>query len=229
MSMCDVRDFGAVGDGVALDTASINAAMLACSHVVFPEGRYLTGSIMLRNHLSLTLAGPTTAILAQPGGIASPEPNPHADDAYQDFAHSHWHDSLLCGDAVSNVTIIGNGGTLDGNGALTTSADRPPPGQGAKLMAFRSSSSIRLSGFRAVRGGGYSLLATDVSYLSITDVAVRAERDGIDLVGCSHVVVERLNVSGGGDDAFALKSDWSLGRELQSFVRRGTCRTYHMA
>ena len=41
-----------------------------------------------------------------------------------------------------------------------------------------------------------------------------AARDGLDLVGVRNVLVQRLRVHSGGDDALALKSDYSLGRVL---------------
>ena len=48
----NVLDFGAKGDGVSLDTESINQAIDRCSKsgggtIFFPEGTYLTGSIHL--------------------------------------------------------------------------------------------------------------------------------------------------------------------------------------
>jgi hypothetical protein len=50
----------------------------------------------------------------------------------------------------------------------------------------------------------------------IHDVEIEADRDGIDLVGCRHVLAERIHVHRGGDDAIALKSDWSLGARLDT-------------
>src|SRR5258708_11667683 len=57
----DVRRFGARGDGLTLDTAAIHRAVQACSkqgggQVLFPPGRYLTGTIHLCSHLDLFLA-----------------------------------------------------------------------------------------------------------------------------------------------------------------------------
>lgn len=37
-----VKDFGAIGDGVANDTTAINAALAASNHVFFPPGTYMT-------------------------------------------------------------------------------------------------------------------------------------------------------------------------------------------
>ena len=56
----NVRDFGAVGDGVTLDTAAIQGAVDACAaagggRVTLPAGRYLSGSVFLKSHVELHL------------------------------------------------------------------------------------------------------------------------------------------------------------------------------
>lgn len=56
----DVLAHGAKGDGVALDTAAIQAAIDACAaagggKVVFAKGRYLTGSVELKSGVHLVL------------------------------------------------------------------------------------------------------------------------------------------------------------------------------
>src|SRR6266567_7898217 len=56
-----IREFGARGDGKTLDTAAINAAIQACAtngggQVLFPPGRYLSGTIHLRSGTTLFLA-----------------------------------------------------------------------------------------------------------------------------------------------------------------------------
>lgn len=56
----DSRDFGARGNGVAIDSGAINAAIEAASRsgggtVVLPRGRYLCFSIRLRSHVTLLL------------------------------------------------------------------------------------------------------------------------------------------------------------------------------
>lgn len=84
-----------------------------------------------------------------------------------------------------------------------------------KLLAFRSCSKVTLKGFRtAGHTGWFALLATDVQQLHIADAEFVVTRDGLDIVGCKDVLVERTSVTGGGDDAIVLKSDWSLGKEL---------------
>src|SRR5215475_918429 len=58
--MCDVPAFGAKGDGKKLDTEGINRAIEACSaqgggKVLFPPGRYRSGTVHLRSHVALFL------------------------------------------------------------------------------------------------------------------------------------------------------------------------------
>ena len=47
--MINVRDFGAVGDGITKDTAAIQRAIDAGGMVMFPPGIYLAGTLYLRS------------------------------------------------------------------------------------------------------------------------------------------------------------------------------------
>ena len=56
----NVLDYGAIGDGVADDTAAIQAAVNASKSVYFPVGKYrLTSSITLQSNQILLGAGPS--------------------------------------------------------------------------------------------------------------------------------------------------------------------------
>jgi polygalacturonase len=118
----DVRSFGAKGDGVAIDSPAINAAIDAASAagggtVVLPAGTYLSFSIRLKSRITLMIGAGATLVAADPadgqGRYDAPEPNPW--DAYQDFGHSHWQNSLVWGIGVEDVAILGPG-RIDGKG-----------------------------------------------------------------------------------------------------------------
>ena len=55
-------------------------------------------------------AGATLLAATPANGAAydAPEPNPAAGN-YQDFGHTHWHNSLIWGENLKNVAIVGPG------------------------------------------------------------------------------------------------------------------------
>ena len=107
-------------------------------------------------------------------------------------------------EGLTNLSI-GGGGTIDGNGGLVTH-DPIAKRNGDKALALKGCSHITLDNITMRRTGHFALLATDVQYLELKNLVLRPQRDGIDLVGVQHVSAEYLDISGGGDDAFVIKS-----------------------
>src|SRR5882672_2985960 len=117
----NVRSYGAKGDGDALDTAAINQAIEAAAAagggtVVFPAGNYLSFSIHLKSHVALYLDMGATIVAAEPSadlsvGYDAPEPTPGPPntDHWEDFGHSHWHNSLIWGEDLVDIAITGPG------------------------------------------------------------------------------------------------------------------------
>ena len=127
----NVRNFGAKGDGIAVDSPAINAAIAAATSagggtVVLPPGRYLSFSLRLASHLTLRLEAGAVLVAADPASGAGhydlPETNDWGDKLqYQDFGHSHWQNSLIWGIDLEDVTITG-GGLIDGTKGLVRNA-----------------------------------------------------------------------------------------------------------
>jgi hypothetical protein len=77
--VCDVRAFGAKGDGLTLDTGAVIAAISACVQrgggtVYFAPGRYVIGTIELHSHIHLYLE--SGAVLAGSHDIRDYLPSP---------------------------------------------------------------------------------------------------------------------------------------------------------
>jgi len=126
----NAREFGAIGDGKAVDSHAINRAIDAAASngggtIHLPAGIYLSFSIRLKSNITLFLDQGATILAADPketkGAYDLPEPNEW--DMYQDFGHSHWKNSLIWGIGVENVAIIGPG-MINGKG-LTRRSPRP--------------------------------------------------------------------------------------------------------
>ncbi len=115
LPVCNVRDFGAAGDGQHKDTAALQAAIESCAKggggtVFLPPGRYLTGAISLRSHITLDV-GPGAVML----GSEDPADYPFRDNVYGGERKSI--SSLIYADRVEDITITGRG-TIDGQGPI---------------------------------------------------------------------------------------------------------------
>src|ERR1700733_7196112 len=138
----DIRTYGAVGDGKTVDTPAINKAIEAAAAagggtVLFPAGTWLSFSIRLKSHVTLHLAQGATILAADSplpdattgsngGTYDAAEPNT-AWDAYQDYGHNHWHNSLIWGEGINDVSITGPG-LIFGKGLSFGAGPGRPPG-----------------------------------------------------------------------------------------------------
>ena len=137
----DIRAHGAKGDGVTLDSPAINRAIEAASAagggtVRFPAGTYLSFSVRLKSNITLAFDAGAVLLAATPsaalGGYDTPEPNEWGDKLqYQDFGHSHWHNSLIWGENLENVSIVGPG-RIDGTKGLVRNAGFGGGGRGGR-------------------------------------------------------------------------------------------------
>ncbi len=118
----NVRDFGATGTGRTIDSDAINKAIEAAAAngggtVRLPAGQYLCYSIRLKSNITLFLDQGSRIIAANKtvhGGSGYDLAEDIGDTArYQDYGHSHWHNSLIWGEGLENITITGPG-TIDG-------------------------------------------------------------------------------------------------------------------
>lgn len=147
----DIREFGARGDGRALDTDAINAAIARAARsggtVVIPAGRFLCFSIRLASGVTLLLAEGAVIEAADPAqhaGVYDP-PGEAIGELFQDFGHSHWRNSLIWGIDLHDIAIIGPGRiegtglTRDGPGARW----RRDTGERPLSMAGMSAAEIR--------------------------------------------------------------------------------------
>ncbi len=115
-AVLNVRTFGAAGDGKTLDTAAINRAIEAASRagggiVLVPAGTYRCFSIHLQSRVTIQFEPGATVLAADPlvdPGMYDPA-EPNAAEPYEDFGHSHWHNSLFWGEDLENVSIVGPG------------------------------------------------------------------------------------------------------------------------
>ncbi len=210
----NIKDYGAKGDGKTIDTRAINNAIEAASAkgggvVVFPAGTYLSGSIHLKSHVTLHLSRGCTLVASDnPSDYDKPEPNP--DDQYQDFGHSHWQNSLIWGINLEDIAIEGSG-TIYGKGLVRGTPKGATEGLGDKAIALKNCHNVLLRDFSILQGGHFGLLATGIDNLTIDNLIMDTNRDGMDIDCCKNVHISNCSINSPRDDAICLKSSYGLG------------------
>jgi polygalacturonase len=209
-----VRYYGAKGDGKTADSPAINSAIDAAAEngggtVYFPAGDYLSGSIRLRSNITLYLDNGSTIIAVS----EKPESNydqaeKSINDTYQDYGHSHWHNGLIWGDSLHDISIIGQG-KIYGRGLLK---DWMKDGKTAdKTISLYKCRNVLLRDFTIYHGGWFAILATGVDNFTLDNLKIDTNRDGVDIDCCKNVRVSNLVVNSPYDDGICLKSTFALG------------------
>lgn len=210
----NVKSFGAKGDSSTLDTQAINNTIAAAAKagggtVYFPAGTYLSFSIRLQSHISLYLDQGATILAATPSGATGYDaPEAAVNDKYQDFGHSHWHNSLIWGENLEDISILGPG-IIDGKGLSRGGPYRAPVGN--KAIALKLCRNVILKNFTILYGGHFGILATGVDNLTIDNLKIDTNRDGIDIDCCKNVRISNCSVNSPWDDGICLKSSFALG------------------
>ena len=109
-----------------MNRAIAAAAKAGGGTVHFSAGTYLCYSIRLKSDIALYLDEGATIRAAgtvYKGCYDPPEPFGF-EDQYQDFGHTHWHNSLIWGENVQNVAILGPG-RIDGTDGLNRRRTEP--------------------------------------------------------------------------------------------------------
>ena len=230
----NVRTYGAVGDGKTLDTTAINRAIAAAAAVgggtvIFPAGNYLCFTIRLQSFVDLYMSSGCTITAADSpkpreatgynGGTYDAAGPAQPWEAYQDFGHNHWNHSLMVGDAIHDVSISGPG-LIHGRGLSHGSASSRPgmvsfiaeqAGVGNKAIALKNCRNVILRDFSVLKGGHFAILATGVDNLTIDNLTIDTDRDGMDIDCCRNVRVSNCTVNSPWDDAICPKSSYALG------------------
>lgn len=220
-----VRTYGATGDGKTLDTAAVNRAIEAAAAagggiVHFQAGTYACHSLHLKSHVTLYLDQGATILAADTpregtaNGYDAPEPNQW--DAFQDFGHSHWHNSLIWGEDIRDVAILGPGliwgkGLSRGHEADPDLPIAERSGVGNKAIALKNCQNVTLRDFSVLAGGHFAVLATGVDNLVFDNLRIDTNRDGIDIDCCRNVRVTDCSVNSPWDDGICPKCSYALG------------------
>ncbi len=238
-SYFNVRNYGAVGDGKNLDSPAIDKAIQAAAAagggtVYLPSGTYLSGTIHLLSNIHLFIDMGATILAAPQNLNAYDEPEHWEGIAYQDGGHTYFRNSLIYGEGLTNIAITGLGmidGTAlssgDGNqdavdgyrnwqhpDQVNTNANLKLARLGNKAIALKLCRNVTLRDFTIFRGGHFAIITTGCDNMTVDNVTMDTNRDGIDIDCCRNVMVSNCRINSPNDDALCPKSSFALGRNV---------------
>lgn len=238
-TLFNVRSYGAAGDGKTVDTPAVNRAIEAAAAagggtIFFPAGVYVCFTIHLRNNVALYLSRGCTILAADSpkpgeatgyrGGTYDAAESNAPWEAYQDFGHNHWRNSLFYGEGLSDISISGPGlihgaGLAHGSHNTNDSVTRgnypvfiaEQAGVGDKAIALKNCHNVILRDLSILKAGHFALLATGVDNLVLDNLLVDTDRDGFDIDCCRNVRISNCTVNSPWDDGICPKSSYALG------------------
>lgn len=217
-----VRDFGAVGDGVHEDTASIQAAINMLpegGRLTFPAGTYLTLPLSLKSRVTLELQEGATILGSTDrqrypiltGLARDPVTGRQVPLAAFEGLERPAYQSLLQGAFCEDVAIVGPG-SVDGNaqngdwwhGFEHFPAARP------RVLFLNRCQHITLHGVTVLNGPAWNIHPFFSKDVSVLDCRVIAPKDSPNTDGCNPESCDTVNIIGChfsvGDDCIAIKS-----------------------
>jgi hypothetical protein len=211
---CDAHEFGAVGDGQAKDTAALQRAVEACSTgdggtVVLARGTFLSGTIVLRSHVTLRVEAGATLL-----GSQDDADYPTLAPPIRNTELANCRRALVYAEGATAVRIEG-GGTIDGNADIDKWRSMArPEGQRPMAVFTALSSDVRIEGVTVRNAATWAVVNLEVQHLVIRGITVDSPHgpthDGIDVVDGRDVLIEDNTITAG-DDGICLKSGSATG------------------
>ena len=214
-SVYNIRKYGAKGDGVALDTAALQAAIDACYQngggtVLVPSGTFQIGAVELKSNVTLHIAAAGKLLGTADGKqYHAVDRIPLSGDST--LIDGNW--ALLFAVDATNVTIEGEG-EIDGQGAQFHSAIRgtpPPSGLGGNRrpyhLLFYRCDRLTIRNIALVDGAYHSIRVIQSKHVHIDGLyihnRVNGNNDGFHFISAEYVTINNCTVLSQ-DDACAM-------------------------
>ncbi|MBK9928772.1 MAG: glycoside hydrolase family 28 protein [Saprospiraceae bacterium] len=207
-----ITNFGAVRDGISVNTKAIQAAIDAANKngggkVLIPTGVFLSGTLVLKDNVELYLAKGAQLLASARQEDYPRQPQPK----YRSLRDQGGWYSFIYAEGATNIAISGNG-TIDGQGAkqkgLPNSLGGDLDGRPSNIL-FISCKKISVSGITLKNSGMWNQHYLNCEDLTINNINVynhsNRNNDGIDIDGCRRVILTN-SIFDSGDDAICLKS-----------------------
>lgn len=169
---CNVRQFGATGNGTTVDTAAINKAVEACARsgggtVYMPAGIYLSGTVMLKDNITLFLDAGATL-------LGTKDLN-----AYQSAVEGQdWYQALVLAKGVHDAAVMGRG-VIDGNRVFNPHGEEHI--RGPHAVMFYDVEDMAVKDIAIHNSSNYAVIVRKALRINIDGITVQGGWDGINM------------------------------------------------
>ena len=200
----NVRNYGAIGDGKSLDTAAVQRALDACGAggggtVLFPPGRYLSGSLILHSRSELHLEeGATLLQSSEMGHYVVPPPTCYVYSTASRYV-------FVYGNRLEHIAITGQG-CIDGQLALDCTGHSSR--RGPLTILIENSKDIVMRDVTVRNSPGWSTTfwgCRDIELIRVK--CLDGYADGINPSCCRNVHYRDCLIEGSGDDPLSIKNE----------------------
>lgn len=223
----NVINFGAVGDSITLNTASIQAAIDSCSNsgggqVLISQGIYLTGTLRMKSNVDLHIDSSATL-----KGSPSLSDYPTITPQLRTYTDAYVQRSLIYAEGVRNIAFTGKG-KVNGNGLTPIFLNN-----NNRVFGFRiySSTNVRYENLILKNSAFWMMHNCNLDTVLIKNLTITnhcfGNQDGVNLDMCRNALVENCDIDGN-DDALVLKGTALLSTQNVE-VRNCTFATYSRA
>ncbi|HUV67727.1 MAG TPA: glycosyl hydrolase family 28-related protein [Sedimentisphaerales bacterium] len=202
----NIREYGAAGDGETLDTPAIHKAIEACSaagggQVLLPPGKYLSGTVHLKSHVTLFLEAGATL-------VGTPDLNQYQQPKIPEFMPEarwgKWHRALILGNGLEDIAIAGQG-VIDGNKVFDPTGEERM--RGPHTFVFVNCRKVTVRDVSFVDSANYAILFQISDQVEIRNVKFTGGWDGVHFRGAPNRPCRDVSIIGcqffTGDDSIA--------------------------
>lgn len=218
--MYNVAEYGVTGDGKTNNTRAIEGliAKMAANGggmLYFPAGEYVTGTIELKDNMTLFLESGAVIL-----GSESPEDYPMITSETLEGYNRGGHSGLIKAFGAKNVSVCGRG-TIDGRGQSWWS--HPENEHRPRVIQMILCENVLIDGVTIINSPMWTVHPICCNNVKISNISIKnpynsPNTDGINPESCSGVHITNCTIDVG-DDCLTLKS----GTETDLFQKQHPC------
>lgn len=213
MQTFNVQEFGAVADGITLNSEAVQKAIDECSKVggkvFFPKGEYVLSTVFLKSNVTIELE--EGAVILGSLDFYDYRPDEKLDyPLYQDASHSFFECSMFVGLGVENIRFVGKG-KVDMRSVWDEDNVRNIVHRGAKCIALKNCKNVEIRDWDIRHVTDLAVYFAGCENVEVANLFLKVYIDGVSPDNSKNVKIHDCDIEAG-DDGIVFKSSYTLNR-----------------